>query len=71
MFCFSCRCLTHIINLATQAVILTHSKAKYYDGSPDENELPEDLGAAERDEIGIVHAICVKVCLLDFCLILM
>ena len=62
MFRFSRRCLAHIINLATQAVISTRSKAKFYDGSPDENELPEDLGAVERDEIGIVRAICVKVC---------
>ena len=66
MFHFSRRCLAHIINLATQAVISTRSKAKFYDGSPDENELPEDLGAADRDEIGIVRAICVKVCLSYF-----
>ena len=65
-FHFSCKCLVHIINLATQAVILTHSKAKYYNGSPDENELPEDLGAAERDKIGIIRVICVKVCLFSF-----
>ena len=62
MFCFSCRCLVHIINLATQAVISMRSKAKFYDGSSDENELPEDLGAAKCDEIGIIRAICVKVC---------
>ena len=66
MFHFSRRCLAHIINLATQAVISTRSKAKFYDGSLDENELPEDLGAADRDEIGIVRAICVKVCLSYF-----
>ena len=59
---FSFRCLAHIINLATQAVITTCSKAEYYDGSSqDDNELPEDLGATERDEIGIVRAICIKV----------
>ena len=62
MFCFSHRCLAHIINLATQAIISTRSNAKFYDGSADENELPEDLGATERDEIGIIRAICVKVC---------
>jgi hypothetical protein len=50
--------------LATQAVIATRSKAKFYDGGLDENELPEDLGATERDEIGLVRAICVKVRLL-------
>jgi hypothetical protein len=60
------RCLTHIINLATQAVITTHSKSKFYDGSLDNDDLPEDLGATERDKIGIVRAICVKVRPLHF-----
>ena len=44
-----------------QAVITTHSKSKFHDGSLDNDELPEDLGATECDEIGLVHAICVKV----------
>ena len=43
-----------------QAVISRRSKAKYYDGNPDNDELPEDLGASDRDEIGIIHAICMK-----------
>jgi hypothetical protein len=60
-----CRCLAHIINLAMQAVITTHSKAKFCDGSPDNGELPEDLGASVHDEVGLVCAICVKVCSLD------
>ena len=55
------RCLAHIINLATQAVISTHSKSKFYNGNPEDDHLPEDVGGAERDEIGIVRAICVKV----------
>lgn len=42
-------------------MIASRSKAKYYDGNPNNDELPEDLGAADRDEIGIVRAICVKV----------
>ena len=43
-------------------MITTRSKAKYYDSSSqDDNELPEDLGAAEHDEIGIVRAICIEV----------
>lgn len=49
------RCLAHIVNRATQAVISAHSKSKYYNGNP------EDVGGTERDEIGIVRAICVKV----------
>jgi len=43
-----------------QAVISTRSKSKYYNGDPDDEHVPEDLGATERDEIGIVRAICVK-----------
>ena len=59
------RCLAHIINLATQALIKTRSEAKYY--SPHE-EVQEDLDAdagAERDELGLVRAICVKVCVFN------
>jgi hypothetical protein len=54
--------------LATQAVTATCSKAKFYNGGLDENELPEDLGATEHDEIGLVCAICVKVRLLSISL---
>ena len=57
------RCLAHIINLATQAVISTRSKSKYYSGDPEAETVPEDVGTGDRDEIGIVRAICVKVCL--------
>ncbi|KIL54083.1 hypothetical protein M378DRAFT_182669 [Amanita muscaria Koide BX008] len=53
------RCLAHIINLATQALISTRSKAKYY--SPhDVDEHTPDVGALERDELGLIRAICVK-----------
>lgn len=55
-----CRCLAHIINLATQALISTRSKAKYYDPEADESHVP-DLAATERDEVGLVRAITVKV----------
>ena len=55
------RCLAHIINLATQALISTHSKSKYFNGDLSDESLPEDLGVSERDEIGLVRAICVKV----------
>ena len=60
--CHLCRCLAHIINLATQAVISTHSKAQFCAGNPGDDHLPEDVGGTERDEIGIIRAICVKVC---------
>ena len=58
------RCLAHIINLATQAVIAAHSKSKHYNRDPNDDHLPDNLDANERDEIGIVHAICIKVCML-------
>ncbi|KAF8219918.1 hypothetical protein L208DRAFT_1544821 [Tricholoma matsutake] len=50
------RCLAHIINLATQALITTYSKSKHYNpADPD-----ADLAGPERDEVGLVQAICVK-----------
>ena len=52
----------HIINLATQAVISTRSKSKFYSGDPEEDIICEDQGELEHDEIGIVRAICMKVC---------
>lgn len=53
--------------MATQAVISTRSKSKYYSGDPEEDTVPEDADVGDRDEIGIVRAICVKVrTLLDF-----
>ena len=55
-----CRCLAHIIDLATQAVISTCSKSKYYSGDPEDNAVPEDE-TGDRDEIGVIRAICVKV----------
>src|SRR5271156_5080959 len=53
------RCLAHIINLATQALIATRSKAKYYSPDADDAHIP-DLTTRERDEVGLVRAICVK-----------
>ena len=55
------RCLAHIINLAMQVVISAHSKSRYYNGNPEDDHLPEDVGGTECDEIGIVCAICIKV----------
>ena len=59
------RCLAHIINIATQALISTRSKAKYYDSSAQEAEL-SDIYADMQDEVGLIRAICVKVHLLLF-----
>jgi hypothetical protein len=57
------RCLAHVINLATQALLSAHSSAKHYDpAKPTEHE--PDVDAFLRDEIGLVRAIVVKVSLL-------
>jgi hypothetical protein len=51
------RCLAHIINLATQALISTHSKSKHYDPAEPDADLTVDNG---RDVVGLVRAISVK-----------
>jgi hypothetical protein len=56
------RCLAHIINLATQALIKTRSEAKYYNPHEENKEDFDGADGAERDELGLVQAICVKVC---------
>ena len=50
----------HIINLATQALISTRSKAKFYSADSEDVSVPDTTGT-DRDEIGLVHAIYVKV----------
>lgn len=52
-------CLAHIINLATQSLISTRSKSKYYSPDTEDAHLP-DLNAYDRDEVGLVRAISVK-----------
>ena len=56
----SVRCLAHVINLATQELIKTHSKSPHYNPQTPEIELV-DTDALHRDEIGLVRAIAVKV----------
>jgi hypothetical protein len=58
---FSSRCLAHIINLATQALIKTRSKAKYYSPHEENQEDVDGVDGVERDELGLIRAICVKV----------
>jgi hypothetical protein len=55
------RCLAHIINLATQAVITSYSKSKHYDPTDPEADLTGPRTERGRDEVGLVRAICVKV----------
>ena len=50
----------HIINLATQALIATRSKSKYFNPHDIDEHTP-DLTATDHDEIGLIHAIVVKV----------
>ena len=53
-------CLAHVINLATQALIKGHSKAKYYNPATPDEHIP-DVDAYLRDEVGLIRAIAVKV----------
>lgn len=53
------RCLAHIINLATQALLSTHSKSKHVDAmKPDDDLVVSRHG--QRDEVGLVRSIAVK-----------
>jgi hypothetical protein len=49
-------CLAHVINLATQVLISTYSKAPHFDPRNPEGHVP-----TSRDEVGLVRAIVVKV----------
>lgn len=56
------RCLAHVINLVTQAVIANSSKTKHFDPEkPDDHE--PDVNAITHDEVGLVWSITVKVAL--------
>lgn len=59
-YVFLWRCLAHIINLATQAILKAHSSSKHYD--PNEPSAHEpNVDDVFRDEIGLVRSIVVKV----------
>ena len=55
------RCLAHVINLAAQALISTYSSASHFDPSAQHDYDPNDVDGKERDEIGLIWAITVKV----------
>lgn len=62
MLTFVFSCLAHVINLGTQLLISTYSKAPHYmPRSPQAHE-PDTTNQGNRDEIGLVRAISVKVC---------
>jgi hypothetical protein len=54
------RCLAHVINLAMQALLVAHSSVKHYNPANLTEHKPEIDGYL-RDEIGLIHAIVVKV----------
>ena len=54
------RCLAHIINLATQALLAAHSSSKHYDPAKPTDHEP-NIDDFLRDEIGLIRAITVKV----------
>jgi hypothetical protein len=49
------------MNLATQALLTAHSKSKAYDPKEPDRDLVAKRGT-QRDEVGLVRSICVKVC---------
>ena len=55
------RCLAHVINLATQALISGYSKTNFFDPTQPEAHEPESLEHFDRDVIGLIRAITVKV----------
>jgi hypothetical protein len=54
------RCLAHVINLATQAILKTYSNANHFDPQKPKDHEPDVL-AVDQDEVGLVRAIAVKV----------
>ena len=54
-------CLAHIINLATQALLAAHSKSKHYDPTSPEDIVVATRDGFQRDEVGLIRAIAVKV----------
>ncbi|KAF8581933.1 hypothetical protein K439DRAFT_191640 [Ramaria rubella] len=54
------RCLAHVINLATQALISKYSSSKYYDPHDPDSVLDDATSHLSRDELGIVRAVAVK-----------
>ena len=53
--------MAHVINLVTQAFMGTVSTSKHYDPATPEVDLVSTAGGDDRDVIGIICAITVKV----------
>jgi hypothetical protein len=56
---------THVINIATQKLISAYSKSPHFNVREPTSHIP-DTSELMRDEIGLVRAIAVKVCVLLF-----
>ena len=54
-------CLAHVINLATQVLISTYSKAPHYAPHDPLAHGPDTTQSGDRDEIRLIRSICVKV----------
>ena len=55
------RCLVHIINLATQAVISRYSKSKYFNPKNPNDDLMSPT-TYHPNEVGLIRTIAVKLC---------
>ena len=63
-FCRIHRCLAHVINLATQALLAVYSTSKHYDPADPTGHEPE-VTDFWRDEVGLIRGITVKVSILS------
>ena len=58
------RCLKHIINLTTQALLDMYLKSGHYDPAEPDVNLHVTPTGWQRDEVGLIRSIYVKVSLL-------
>jgi hypothetical protein len=57
-------CLSHVVNLRCQVLISTYSKSPHYAPHDPKAHEPDTSKTNDRDEVGLICAICVKVCLI-------
>lgn len=61
-------CLTHVVDLGTQVLISTYSKAPHYKPHNPYAHEPDTTKHHNRDEIRLMHSICIKVIDLSLCI---
>ena len=54
-------CIAHIINLTTQALLSTHNNSKHFDIATPDMDLLAIQDEFNRDEVGLVYTIVMKV----------